>query len=470
MISMAIWKYDFSKSIHRNSSGITLQLYSNCIDGSLEEKTILEMVYRVRVVCRSDHYDVLLNIIQISYFSNTLKNIISSSMCKGGEKMTKRLLKQAKIIRVTSPMMEKGDVLVQDGKIRAIAPSIEPTSDMEIILCQGYYLLPGFIDVHTHLGLYDEGTGWAGNDANETNEPLTPHIRALDGVYPLDPGFQDAIRHGITTVHVMPGSANVIGGTTSVIKTFGKSVDQMVIKRTAGLKIALGENPKRIHSNGNKDSITRMGIMGMLREAFYHAKVSKAMDDIRVIPLLLALRKEIPVRIHAHRADDILSALRLADEFDLDIRIEHCTEGHLIADKLLGRGLQVSVGPTLSRRSKVELKNKSWSTYRILTEHGISVSITTDHPYTPIQYLNVCAALAVREGLSAQKAVEGITINPARNLQLDNRIGSIEVGKDADLVLWSEFPFHFMAKPVLTMVDGYIAYIQREKLTIQPKQ
>ncbi|SDN31918.1 Imidazolonepropionase [Fictibacillus solisalsi] len=370
----------------------------------------------------------------------------------------KTLIKGAKVYPITSPVMKRGDILIQNGKILHLAPAIEPSSDMEVIEAVGFHLLPGLIDVHTHLGLYDEGTGWAGNDANETNEVLTPHIRAIDGCHPLDSGFIDAIQHGITAVHIMPGSSNVIGGTTSVIKTAGTDIRNMLMKELAGLKVALGENPKRIHSGKENNSITRMGIMGMLREAFYHAKASTFTEDLRIAPLLAALEREIPVRIHAHRADDILSAVRLADEFNLDLRIEHCTEGHLVANELSGRGLQVSVGPTLTRRSKIELKNKTWETYKVLADHGIEVSITTDHPYTPIQYLNVCAALSVREGLSEENALRGITINPAKNLGVDQRIGSLEPGKDGDISLWSEHPFHFSSHSVMTMIQGKILY------------
>ncbi|WP_345242952.1 amidohydrolase [Pontibacillus salipaludis] len=357
---------------------------------------------------------------------------------------------------ITSPAIEHGEVLIEDGKVKAIGQTVDGGSDDEVIDGQGLYLFPGFIDVHTHLGLYDEGTGWAGNDANETIEPMTPHIRALDSAHPLDSAFQDARQFGITAAHIMPGSANVIGGTTSVIKTVGKNITNMLLKETAGLKLALGENPKRIHSQSRDDSITRMGIMGMLRETFIRAQWCEYPEDPRNKPIIQALKREIPVRIHAHRADDIMSAVRFAEEFQLDLRIEHCTEGHLIAEELAGRNLQVAVGPTFTRRSKVELKNKSWETSRALTEQGIHVSITTDHPYTPIQYLNVCAALAAREGLSPQKALEAITILPARNLGVDDRVGSIEVGKDADLVLWNGHPFDFMAKPIWTMIDGKI--------------
>lgn len=369
------------------------------------------------------------------------------------------LIQNATIYPITSSKLEKASLLIRNGKIAAIEEKIEATAEMTVIDGENKFLLPGFIDAHTHLGLYDEGTGWAGNDANETIDALTPHIRAIDGVYPLDIGFNDAVKFGVTTVHVMPGSANVIGGTTSVIKTVGKNVQKMIIKDIAGLKLALGENPKRVHSTSTKNNdITRMGIMGMLREAFYQAKRNPNEDDLRMAPIILALKREIPVRIHAHRADDILAAVRFAKEFNLDLRIEHCTEGHLIAEELTEYPVQVSVGPTLTRRSKIELKNKTWKTYSILADHGISVSITTDHPYTPIQYLNICAAIAVREGLSEQNALEGITINPAKNLGVDDRVGSLEIGKDADVVLWNHHPFHYMASPDLTIINGEIIY------------
>ncbi|MYL35275.1 amidohydrolase family protein [Pontibacillus yanchengensis] len=357
---------------------------------------------------------------------------------------------------ITSPSIHNGEVKIYEGKIVEVGEKVAYGEEDHVIDGQGQSLFPGFIDVHTHLGLYDEGTGWAGNDANETIEALSPHIRALDSAHPLDTGFHDARRHGITAVHIMPGSQNVIGGTTSVIKTVGKNIVNMLVKETAGLKIALGENPKRIHSQSRNDSITRMGIMGMLRETFTRAQWCEYPEDPSNAPIIQALNREIPVRIHAHRSDDILSAVRLADEFNLDLRIEHCTEGHYIAEELADRNLQVSVGPTLTRKSKIEVKYKTWDTYRVLSEYGIDVSITTDHPYTPIQYLNVCAALAAREGLPVQKALEGITILPARNLGVEDRLGSIEVGKDADLVLWNGHPFEFMSKPSWTMINGKI--------------
>ncbi|CDQ20387.1 Imidazolonepropionase [Halobacillus karajensis] len=369
------------------------------------------------------------------------------------------IIKNVHIHPITSPSINNGDVHVMDGKIYDFGEKIEIPKQAEYIDGKGLDLYPGLIDVHTHLGLYDEGTGWAGSDANETIEATTPHLRAIDGAHPLDPAFFSARKAGVTTAHIMPGSANIIGGTTSVIKTAGHTINQMILRQTAGLKIALGENPKRIHSQSKNASITRLGIMGTLRETFY-AAMKETEPNLRVKPIHQALNKEIPVRIHAHRADDIITALRFADEFDLDLRIEHCTEGHLIADELAGRNLQVSVGPTFTRASKIELRNKTWQTYKILHDFGIRVSITTDHPYTPIQYLNICAALAAREGLRIEDALRGITIIPAKNLGIDNRVGSIEKGKDADLVLWSGHPFEYLSKPVWTMIDGKMVYYQ----------
>lgn len=368
----------------------------------------------------------------------------------------KTLIKEATIHPITSASFI-GDVYIENGKVSNIGENLSESldlSDVEVIHAEKKYLYPGFIDAHTHLGLYDEGTGWAGNDANETVDPITPYIRAIDGVYPLDKAFNEALQSGVTTVQVMPGSANVIGGVTSVIKTSGKNIEEMIVRHPAALKMALGENPKKIHSNDK--SITRMGIAGMIRGTFIQ-EFKKAPNFFNE-HIHMARKREIPVRIHAHRADDIVTAIRLANEFNLDLRIEHCTEGHLIADELEGKGLIVSVGPTMTRRSKVELRNKSWEVYRKLIDKGVKVSITTDHPYTPIQYLPVCAAITVREGLTEQEALEAITINPAQNLGVEDRVGSIEVGKDADLVLWEEHPFQYTSKVLWTMINGKFVY------------
>lgn len=373
----------------------------------------------------------------------------------------KIMFKNVQIIPITSEVFT-GDVLVEQGKIKEIGEQITPDASTTIINGEGKFLLPGFIDAHTHLGLYNDAQGWAGEDANEKSEVMTPHIRTFDGIYPLDVTFQNAVKAGVTCVNVLPGSANVIGGTSCVIKTHGKNIEKMVVLKESGLKIALGENPKKHHSA--EGSMTRMGIMGLLREKF--ASISYMTSEERRLPrnssIVRALKREIPIRIHAHRSDDILSAIRLAEEFNLDLRIEHCTEGHLIVEELSRKNLQVTLGPTMTKSSKLELRNKTWDTYKTLVDNGVKISITTDHPYTPIQYLNIAAGISVREGLSVEEALKAITINPAENLGIDNLVGSIEAGKDADLVLWNQHPFHYSAKPVLTMINGVIVHCAKE--------
>ncbi|MFP3893276.1 amidohydrolase [Exiguobacterium indicum] len=368
------------------------------------------------------------------------------------------LIRNAHIYPITSDSFY-GDIRIRDGKIIEIGELLDHLDNDQVIEAEGHFLLPGFIDAHTHLGLYDEGTGTVGNDANETIFAMTPHLRAIDGVYPLDEGFKEAVEHGITTVQVMPGSMNIIGGVTSVIKTHGRFIDDMILRKYAGLKVALGENPKRVHSAGRAGELTRMGIMGMLREAFLEVRTQRVSETFAHQMIKRVLDHKMPLRVHAHRADDILSAIRFAEEFDLDLRIEHCTEGHLVAKEMELLPIEkVTVGPTFTRKSKIELKNKTWETYRILHEHGLEISITTDHPYTPVQYLNLCAGLAAREGLPVDVALRAITIHPARSLGVDDRVGSIEVGKDADLVLWSHFPLDYLAKPLMTMIDGKIIF------------
>ena len=368
------------------------------------------------------------------------------------------LIRNAHIYPITSDSFY-GDIRIRDGKIIEIGELLDHLENDQVIEAEGHFLLPGFIDAHTHLGLYDEGTGTVGNDANETIFAMTPHLRAIDGVYPLDEGFKEAVEHGITTVQVMPGSMNIIGGVTSVIKTHGRFIDDMILRKYAGLKVALGENPKRVHSAGRAGELTRMGIMGMLREAFLEVRTQPVSETFAHQMIKRVLDHKMPLRVHAHRADDILSAIRFAEEFDLDLRIEHCTEGHLVAKEMEQLPIEkVTVGPTFTRKSKIELKNKTWETYRVLHEHGLEISITTDHPYTPVQYLNLCAGLAAREGLPVDVALRAITIHPARSLGVDDRIGSIEIGKDADLVLWSHFPLDYLAKPLMTMIDGKIIF------------
>lgn len=333
-----------------------------------------------------------------------------------------------------------------------------PHSEIKWIDGKNGVLTPGLIDVHTHLGIHQTGIGWEGHDFNETSEPITPHLRAIDGIYSFDQGYWDAVKAGVTTVQVLPGSANVVGGLTAVIKVKpDRTVEEQLIQFPAGLKIALGENPKKVHGQKGRSGVTRMGIAGMLREAFYHAleRANKNKLDLRTESFLLALNRDIPVRAHAHRADDILTALRIAKEFQLDLTLEHVTDGIRVAKEIKQSGYRVVIGPTLSAKSKVELALKTWDIYRVFEEMDIPFSITTDHPVIPIDQLLTTARLAIANGLSPERALQAVTIDAAKHLHLEKRIGSLEVGKDADFVLWSSHPLHdFHAHVRQTWVDG----------------
>lgn len=381
----------------------------------------------------------------------------------------------ARINTVTEGIIENGTILVEEGRIKAIGTGVEIPADAKIIDCTGKWITPGIIDAHTHLGVYEETIDWAGADGNEMTDPATPHVRALDAINPVEQGFVDAYEGGVTTVQVMPGSANVIGGEMSIVKTHGRIVEEMLVKELSGLKVAFGENPKRVYGDRKQMPSTRMGTAAVLRDNLtkarnYLKKLERGADDADKLPeqdlkmetLLKVLRREIPLRAHAHRADDIITAIRIAEEFDVDLTLEHCTEGHRISDIIYSKGYRVTVGPTLSSRSKIELGEMGWQTLVELEKANVPFSIITDHPVIPIQYITLSAALAVREGLSEQTAWEAITINPARHIGLGDRVGSLTVGKDADLVVWSGNPFEYLTKIEQTIIDGKIVY-QREK-------
>ncbi len=365
----------------------------------------------------------------------------------------------------TGEVFECGKVLIQDGKIVAVGHGFEAPSDAKVIDATDQYVTPGIIDVHTHLGVYELEVGKEGQDFNETTSPTTPHVRALDGINPMDPGFKDAIKTGITTVQVMPGSANVIGGEMVVLKTYGNIVDQMVIKSPSGMKSAFGENPKAVY--GGKDKVaTRMGIAALFRQQFMKAqdylrdleKGHAVSRDLGLENLAKVLRGEIPLRAHAHRADDIATVLRLRDEFNIRVTIEHCTEGHLIADYIAEKGVRVSVGPTMSSRYKVELANKGFHAAVALTKAGVPVSITTDHPVVSIEYLITATANAVKHGLDEKTALQAITLNAAKHLEVEHRVGSLEPGKDADVVIWTGNPLDLRNTVVATLIEGNIVY------------
>jgi len=377
----------------------------------------------------------------------------------------------AKINTITQGMIENGTILIEGGKIKAIGQQIEIPKDAMIIDGKDQYVTPGLIDEHTHLGVYEETVDWAGADGNEMTDPSTPHVRALDAINPLEQGFIDAYQGGVTTVQIMPGSANVIGGEMSIVKTFGRVVEEMIVKELSGVKVAFGENPKRVYGQKNQMPSTRMGTAAVLRENLtkaknYLKKLEQGKEDPTKLPdidlkmetLIKVLKKEIPIRAHAHRADDIMTAMRIAQEFDIDLTLEHCTEGHKIADIIAQKGYRAAVGPTMSNRSKIELGDMGWHTLVELDQAGVPVSIITDHPVIPIEYITVTAAIAVREGLDERTAWKAITINPAKHMGIDDRVGSLEVGKDADIVLWSGDPFDYRTKVDMTIINGNIVY------------
>ena len=332
-------------------------------------------------------------------------------------------------------------------------------------------MLPGFIDAHTHVGVWNEGEGWSGQDTNEMTDPVTAQVRALDAIYPGDLGFTDALAGGITTVCVNPGSGNVIGGHCVAVHTHGRTVDEMVLRSPAGLKSALGENPKRVYGDLKKTPSTRLGTAAVLREAFvaaqnYQAKLATAKKekktfdarDLKLEALAMVLDREIPWRQHSHRADDIATAIRIAEEFGYELVIDHGTEAHLIADLVAAKGIPVLIGPLIVSRSKVEVRNRSTVNPGLLAKAGVEISIITDHPVCPIGHLVLQATLSVRDGLDRETALRAITINPARVLGLDDRVGSLEVGKLGDLVVWSGDPLDVMQRAQRVFIEGEQVY------------
>lgn len=357
-----------------------------------------------------------------------------------------------------------GTVLTEHGRITGLDGPVPEGA--EVVDCAGRWLLPGFVDAHTHLGVSEEAEGWAGQDTNEMTDPNTAHVRALDAINPAELGFADALSGGVLAVNVNPGSGNPIGGLTVAVKTWGRTVDAMVLRSPSGLKSALGENPKRVYGDQKKTPSTRLGTAGVIREAFtkaqaYAAKTAAGADcdpDLKLAALARVLAGEIPWRQHSHRADDIATAVRIAEEFGYTLVIDHGTEAHLVADLLAERGIPVLIGPLLTARSKVELRNRSLANPGRLHDAGIEISIITDHPVVPIHFLVHQATLAVKEGLDPVAALRSITINPARVMGVADRLGSISPGKDADLVVWSGDPLDVMSRAEQCYVDGRLAY------------
>ena len=368
------------------------------------------------------------------------------------------LINNGKIITMTDIDYDNGYVLVDDGKI--------------IDVCGGY-VLPGLIDAHCHIGMWEDAVGFEGDDGNESTDPVMPHLRAIDAVYHADRSFVEAYESGVTTVVTGPGSANVIGGQFAALKTYGRCVDEMILKEPVAMKVAFGENPKTVYNEKHQAPMTRMATAAILRESLFEAreykelweKYEKEPDelekpdfDFKKHSLLQVLNKKIPLKAHVHRADDIMTAIRIAREFDVNITLDHCTEGYLIKDLLVDSGLSAIVGPILTDRSKIELRNQNLKTPAILSKQGIKVAIMTDHPCVPVQHLCLCAAIAAREGMDEMEALKSITINAAEITGISDRVGSIEKGKDADLVIYNGNPLELKSLVQKTIINGVIVY------------
>jgi imidazolonepropionase-like amidohydrolase len=396
-----------------------------------------------------------------------------------------------RVMTITQGTLEPGTVLVEGGRIVAVGEEVVIPGDAEVYDASGKVVMPGLIDAHCHVGLFPDGIGWEYADGNEMTDPVTPHLRALDAIHPEDPAFKDLVAAGVTTVLTGPGSGNLIGGQWVCLKTPPKpSVEQMVLLEPAGMKMALGENPKRVYGEQKKTPSTRMGNAAALRAALvdaqnyldswrryeeeqarYEAKVQAGDEDakrpqvperdLKLEALGKVLRREMKARVHAHRADDMLTAVRIAEEFNLDLTIEHATEGYKIADLLASKAVPVTAGPILFSRVKYELKEMTPKNPGLMAQAGVKVAIQTDE-MSAVKYLTINAALAAREGMPEEEALKAITIYPAEIIGVADRVGSLEVGKDADVVVFSGHPFDYRTVAELVLVDGQPVY-QREE-------
>lgn len=340
----------------------------------------------------------------------------------------------------------------------------------EILDVKGAWVMPGLIEAHAHIGISEEKWGVIADDCNEGTNPVTPYLRALDALNPMDPAFHEAIKAGITSVMAGPGSANVVGGQFLFLKTQGRCVDHMVVKEPAAMKVAFGENPKTAYGDQGKYPSTRMGTATILRSILFQAVQYKQKKDsgkleeldFEMEPWIPVLNREIPLKAHAHRADDILTAIRIAKEFGVDMTIDHGTESHLVVEEIKKSGFPVIVGPDLSSRSKLEIQNMNFKTNKVLQEAGILFAITTDHPVSMIGHLPLCAGLAVKYGLPMEDGLKAITINPAKICRVESRVGSLKVGKDADIAIFSGNPMEVFTKTLYTIIDGKIIYQYKE--------
>jgi imidazolonepropionase-like amidohydrolase len=397
-----------------------------------------------------------------------------------GKKYLKKYLTEGTVLTGTGERLENATVVLEGKQISLVGKDVvvsKEAKEAEVFDLRGKILTPGLIDAHVHMGTFNEGFPEDFADGNEMVEPVTPQVRVLDALYPDDTSFLDALAGGVTCVQSLPGSANVIGGQGVIVKTKPDIVERMVMVAPSAMKAALGENPIRVYTALKKPPNTRMGVAAVMREAFvkaqnYRAKMeavkakkeaeakeAEAVDrDLGMESLLSVLDRKLPLRVHCHRLDDIQTAVRIAEEFNLDFTLEHCTEGHKIASWLAEKKVRAAIGPTMSTKSKLELRNKTWDTPRVLWEKGVHFCIITDHPVVPIEHLSVYASLAVRAGLPAEEALKAVTIYAAEHLGIANRVGSIEAGKDADIAVWDGEPLDSRSRVVKTFLDGELVY------------
>lgn len=382
-----------------------------------------------------------------------------------------------RIITMEGPVWEKGYLCIDKGKITELGPMkegapfpLKQSKNISVIDASGCVVMPGLIEAHCHMGITEEKKGMEGDDCNETVNPITPYLRGIDAINPMDAAFGDAVRAGITSAMIGPGSSNVVGGSFAFVKTFGRSIDELVVKSPAAMKVAFGENPKVNYGEQKQSPATRMAIAAMLREelfqaAAYYEKRKKNPEKVersfRYECWIPVFRGEIPLKAHVHRADDILTAIRIAKEFGLNMTLDHCSEGHLISKEVKESGFPAIVGPDLASRNKIEVQNMAFKTVGILNAAGVMTAITTDHPVSLIQSLPICAALAVKEGLQEEEALKSITIYPARICGVSDRVGSLKEGKDADIVIYDGNPLTIAAKTLCTIINGEIAYCHK---------
>ncbi|MDE7022199.1 MAG: amidohydrolase [Lachnospiraceae bacterium] len=371
---------------------------------------------------------------------------------------------------------EDGFVQIRNGKITAVGDMadcpVQKGGD-GVICANGNPVLPGIIEAHCHMGITEEKKGMEGDDCNESVEPITPYLRAIDAINPMDAAFDDALRAGITSAMVGPGSSNVVGGQFAFIKTHGRCIDRMIVKAPAAMKVAFGENPKVNFSGQNISPATRMAIAAMLREELFKAQEYQRKrkenpeqeKDFRYECWLPVLEGRIPLKAHVHRADDILTAIRIAKEFHLSMTLDHCSEGHLIAEEIKESDFPAIVGPDMASRNKIEVQNMAFKTVGILNKKGICTAITTDHPVSMIQFLPICAGLAVKSGLPPQEGLRSITINAARICGVSDRVGSLEPGKDGDVVIFDGNPLEVFTSALCTIIEGKVVY-QDEKANL----